>query len=131
MRWGIFWRTLLYDLKKSSQVIQVGMLLQNFIIENRDDGVHDNAYFSKFSVDVFDPIQVEITRQTGEIPRAMVSDNNEPKGRGRHTLDETAMALQGAKVRDILTTRLAVNDMRRPMKHDMKYNSYGHIYMTS
>ena len=38
MRWGIFWRTLLFDLRKSSDIIQVAMLLHNFIVENRENG---------------------------------------------------------------------------------------------
>jgi hypothetical protein len=131
MKWGIFWWTLLFDLKKCSSIIQVTMLLQNFTIENWEDGVQDNAYFANFNVDVLDPIQMEITQQTGEMPRAGVVDNNEPWGRGCRTLDESLLAKEGETIRNLQTTRLAVNEMRRPLHHDMYYNSYGHIYMSS
>jgi len=131
MRWGIFWRTLLFDLKKfSGKVVQVAMLLHNFIVECRESGGHDNDYFSSFGIEI-DCIQDQLTRQTGEIPVAAVTDNNEPTRRGRRTLEEIELQALGNKVRQNLMLKLASNDMRRPMQFDMHYNDYGHIYMTS
>jgi DDE superfamily endonuclease len=116
MRWGIFWRTLLFDLKKSSRVIQVAMLLHNYIVDQRDEGCTD--YFTHFSI-VMDDIQQEITDQTGELPRAVVADNNEPRPAGRPTVDILAERQEGAAVRHQLTIRLEVDDLRRPLEHDM------------
>jgi len=71
MRWGIFWRTILFDLKKCSKIVQVSMLLQNFIIENRENGITDGAYFSTFKVDTENQMQAQLTHDTGEAPRAL------------------------------------------------------------
>lgn len=132
MRWGIFWRTLLFkDLKKNCEIVQAAMLLQNFIIENRGNGIADGAYFSNFRVDSSEPLQVTITRETGESPIPLVTDNNEPRGAGRRTLTELAAAEKAEAIRKRLTTALSVNGMSRPMQDDMRYNAHGHIYMTS
>jgi hypothetical protein len=130
MRWGLFWRTLLFDLKKSTRVIQAAMLLQNFIIDNRESAEEDMYYFENFSVNM-DRIQQALTEQTGEMPRAVVTDNNEPRRRGRRTIQEEEMRTIGAGVRSRLTVKLATHELKRPMLHDMKYNSYGHIYLDS
>ena len=130
MRWGIFWRTLLFDLRKSSDIITVAMLLHNFIIENRRDGVTDGAYFENFKMNNDDSLQAAITRKTGEMPRALVSDNNEPKTPGRLSDEEIAAINKGERVRNRLTVNLATAGMERPMHNTMKYNSEGHIYMT-
>ena len=127
MRWGILWRTLAFDLKKSAKIVQVCMLLHNFIVDSRED---DQAFFRNFNIRM-DRIQQEITRQTGEIPRPLVTDNNEPLIRGRPTNNEQRLRSLALETRHRLTVSLAVNDMLRPMEHDMHYNQYGHIYITS
>jgi hypothetical protein len=76
-------------------------------------------------------IQDQLTKKTGEMPVAAVTDNNEPGRRGRRTIEETTLQEQGKKLRHLLTVKLAANGMRRPMLSDMHYNEYGHIYMTS
>jgi DDE superfamily endonuclease len=127
MRWGIFWRTLLFDLRKSTRIIQATMLLHNFILDNERD---DARFFQEFSIQM-DDIQNELTRQTGEIPRALVSDNNETNTGGRPSLTDRESRRMGDAVRHRLTVRLAIHDLQRPLQHDMHYNSHGHIYMTS
>lgn len=129
MRWGICWRTLLFDLRKCSTIIQVAMLLQNFIFENRENGVSDSACISNFKVDAGAALQQQITQ--AEIPRALVGDNNEPRTAGRKTRDESALSEKGNRVRGRLITKLAANNMKRPLLQDMKCNENGHIYMTS
>jgi DDE superfamily endonuclease len=53
MRWGIFWRTLLFSLKKCAKVIQVGMLLHNFIIDCREaDDKDDEEFFKNFDIEM-------------------------------------------------------------------------------
>lgn len=54
------------------------MLLHNHIIDMRQgDDTEDALYFREFNVSM-DAIQQELTRRSGEIPRAVVADNNEP-----------------------------------------------------
>jgi hypothetical protein len=130
MRWGIFWRTLLFDLKKSGRLIQAAMLLHNFIVDNRCDRAEDHCFFQNFNV-TMDAVQVELTRQSGEMPRAIVSNNNEPRGPGRPTADEENLRQHGNQVRNRLTVKLATKGLTRPMQHDMKYNDHGNIYMES
>ena len=77
MRWGIFWRTLMVDLKKCGKIIQVAMLLHNYIIDEREGFNEDASYFQNFSISM-DPEQQLITDQTNKIPHALVTYNNEP-----------------------------------------------------
>jgi hypothetical protein len=35
-----------------------------------------------------DPLQLQLTRQSGKIPRAIVADNSEPRRGGRRRVDE-------------------------------------------
>jgi hypothetical protein len=128
MRWGIFWRTLLFDLKKAPKIIQVAMLLHNFILDNDDR--EDSRFFQEFRIRM-DSVQHEITRQTGEMPVPMVSDNNQPNLGGRPSMKEQEQKQPGYTVREHLTIKLATHEMVRPLQHDMHYNSYGHIYISS
>jgi DDE superfamily endonuclease len=130
MRWGIFWRTLAFDLKKSTKIVQVTMLLHNFIIDRRENQSIDRAYFQDFDIPA-DSVQDYITEQTGETPQAIATDNNEPRLGGRPSTEELEQREKGITIRERLTVKLAVHDMRRPLEHDMHYNSHGHIYMTS
>jgi hypothetical protein len=130
MRWGRLWRTLLFNLKKCARVVQVCMLLHNFIIDCKEAAdKYDAEYFETFDV-AMDSIQREITRQTGEIPRAIVTDNNEPRTRGRPSVNNLEFREQGAEIRHQLTIRLASCEMKHPLQHDMHYNSQGHMFMT-
>ena len=131
MRWGIFWRTLLFDLQKSTKIINVCMLLHNHIIDRREgDDTEDARFFREFRIEM-DRTQQEISRQAGEVPRAVVADNNEPRRCGRPSIDEAEQRALGAAIRNRLTVKLAANDMRRPLQHDMRYNQHGNIHMTS
>jgi DDE superfamily endonuclease len=131
MRWGIFWRTLLFSLKKCAKVIQVGMLLHNFIIDCREaDDKDDEEFFKNFDIEM-DRHQERLTQTTAEIPRPLATDNNEPRPRGRVSHDEMKLRDQGGEVRHRLTIKLATYGMKRPLQHDMKYNKHGHIYFTS
>ena len=127
MRWGIFWRTLLFDLKKATRIIQAAMLLHNFIIDNDRE---DERYYQEFTVPN-DRTQQELLRITGKIPRPLVSDNNERSVGGRHSREEQYHKEKGKTIRHRLTVKLAINDLKRPLQYDMHYNDLGHIYMTS
>lgn len=128
MRWGSFWRTLLFDLKKGATVIQVVMLPHNCTVDNRNGTAEDNSHFSGFQIGN-DEIQQAITCETGELPRALVTDNNEPGRPGRRTLEEEELRSMGALMRDQLMVKLSSNQMRRPLGNDMRHNSSGNIHM--
>ena len=129
MRWGIFWRTVQFNLKKSAHIIKVAAL---FIVEKRIGCSEDKAYFQNFDIAQNDPVQRELSRATGEIARAIViSDNNAPRPVGRRSLDDVELAAVGLSLCRQLVTKLSVADLTRPTHSDMHYNSHGHIYMTS
>ena len=113
MRWGILWRTLSFGLKKNADIIQVCMLLHNFIIDSRECE-EDSSYFRDFNIRM-DSLQQQLTEQTGEMPRPVVTNNNEPRTRGGPSLDDIEMRRVGGLVRHRLTVKLASNDMRRPL----------------
>jgi hypothetical protein len=85
----------LFSLAKSAKIVQVCMLLHNFIIDNERDEVQYSA--QDFDIEI-DSTQQELTRQTGEIPRALVTDNNEPRQRGRPTNDELSLHVRGEDI---------------------------------
>jgi DDE superfamily endonuclease len=72
MRWGILWRTLAFELKKCGKIIQVCMLLHNFIVENREN---DGEFFRDFNIRM-DNVQAQLTRTTGEIPRPLLGKSH-------------------------------------------------------
>ena len=128
MRWGILWRTLKFNLVNCNKIIRVCMLLHNFIVDQRQgNDTEDAQFFSSFEVEM-DSLQRRLTRQSGEMPTALVTDNNEPRGQGRPTVAEAQMRDMGKEIRLNLTVKLAAHNMSRPMQYDMEYNEYGHIY---
>jgi DDE superfamily endonuclease len=128
MRWGIFWRTLLFDLKKSANIVQVCMLFHNFILDHERS---DPSYFQDFAGVPMDNMQLQVTEKTGEIPRAIVTDNNELNPGGRPSAEEIDMRFVAEEIRHRMTLKFATHDLRRPLHHDMHYNANGNIYMTS
>lgn len=127
MQWGIFWRTLGFDLAKSCRIVQAAMSLQNFIIEQRESRLCDSECWD-FTVKM-DSSQEQLTRQTGEMPRALASDNDEPHIGGCRSVQGEELRPLGSAVRHRLTIKLACDDMEHPMPHDMECNSHGHIHM--
>lgn len=129
MRWGIFWRTLRFGLKKSMSIINVCMLLHNFIVDFREgDDTEDREFFRQFDI-VMDDMQRHLTRQTGEHPTPVVADNNEARPTGRRSLEDTALRQAGAAIRERLTVELMINGLERPTDHDMRYNKHGNVYL--
>ena len=115
--------------------MQVAMLLHNFIVDCREsrkdvNEKYDEEYFGNFDIDMEDWTQTELTRLTGEMPIAVVTDNNEPRAKGRPTLTEMENMELGAKVRHSIMLKLATNNLKRPLQSDMHYNKYGNIYMS-
>jgi hypothetical protein len=133
MRWGIFWRTLWFDLPMCGDIILAAMLLHNFIIDEREGAkdTNDSNLFERFYINEHKEIQQRLSTKTGERPSAMVSDNNEPKPPGRPVWcfdKEQELEILGEEVRDRLALALVQAGLCRPVQDGMEYNSYGHIY---
>lgn len=121
-----------FDSRKSGKIIQVAMLLHNLIVvhreyKNNDD--YDHEYFQNFSIDMQCSRQQEITAVTNEVPRALVTDNNERKPCGRPTAIESRYKEQGEILRSNLTLSLVRQGLSRPMEDGMLYNKDGHIFL--
>lgn len=78
-----------------------------------------------------DNVQQELFRQTGKTSRAVVTDNNEPKGSGHHTSKEEVAREVVLKISHCPPAKLASFELERPMQSDMKCNDHGHIHMES
>eukprot|EP00521_Asterionellopsis_glacialis_P000695 CAMPEP_0195257062 /NCGR_PEP_ID=MMETSP0706-20130129/6595_1 /TAXON_ID=33640 /ORGANISM="Asterionellopsis glacialis, Strain CCMP134" /LENGTH=90 /DNA_ID=CAMNT_0040310199 /DNA_START=1121 /DNA_END=1393 /DNA_ORIENTATION=- len=85
--------------------------------------------FENFDIDM-DWTRNELTRLTGEMSIAIVTDNNEPHGSGWCSQSEMENQELGAKVRYSIMLKLASHNMKQPSQSDMHYNKYGKIYMT-
>ena len=128
MRWGIFWRTLRFDLAKSMKIIKVCMLLHNFIVDHRNgEDTEDAAFFRTFNIRM-DRVQRSVTRQTGEMPTPLVTDNNEPDPGGRPSLVQMGLIEEGNAIRESLTVKLAALGMKPPIDSDMHVNNQGNVY---
>ncbi len=130
MRWGIFWRTLKFDIQSAGNIINAAMLLHNFLIDVRqeeEDGYFDRAFFASFSVNTL--IEDSASQEeSNETPISLVTDNNEPKPCGRKTKQQLDMRKRGEIVRARLDTLLHVADKVRPTTYKMKINQLGHVY---
>lgn len=131
MRCGIFWRSLRFkSLKKSTDVIRAAALLQNFLIDSREDQ-QDYYYFKNLSHE--DVAEAESNMDTNDddddFTFPLVVDNNEPKPPGRPDSDTSRRQAAGAAIRDDMCVMLYGETLHRrlhPTK--MKMNSLGHVY---
>jgi hypothetical protein len=128
MRFGIFWRTLNFDLSFNGDIIEAAALLHNYIVDQRDPV--EAASFQNFSCQTLaeeSPIRSSVN--FADIPSATITDNNEPRPVGRPTTSEISARDQGALRRETIKISLQVAGLRRPLYPGHKYNSYGMIYM--
>mmetsp|Transcript_121117 Transcript_121117/g.347969 ORF Transcript_121117/g.347969 Transcript_121117/m.347969 type:complete len:383 (-) Transcript_121117:127-1275(-) len=116
-RWGILWRTLNFDLAKSQRVVQVCMLLHNFIKKQNNEDTEDADWRPR-----------EQPNTNGERAFPLVSDNNEQHPRGRRSMGQDLGRVKGAVVRRSITVLLQMQGLRRPLHSGMRYNQYGHVF---
>jgi hypothetical protein len=142
MRWGLFWRTLRFDIKEAGNIINAAALLHNFIVEERllpgdtqsqQDATSDENLFRTFSTTTMKYLD-EATIPGSTIPREetpapMVSDNNEPTPRGRHSQERINNKAAGSLLRDHLKMSLSLMEKTRPIQKEFKLNSLGMVYM--
>jgi hypothetical protein len=136
MRWGIFWRTLRFDLPMCGDIILAAMLLHNFIIDKQEGAkdTEEETYFERFYINKNEEVQQKLSTKTGERPSAMVSDNNKPRPPGRHDRrfeKEEEVEILGEEVQERLALALAQAGLWSPVQDGMEYNTYGHVYLTS
>ncbi len=122
MQWGIFWRTLRFDLRQINKIIRATMLLHNFIVDQRgDDDEQDTEYFSNFSVQ--NMIEQHNTSPVVADPLVMENDAPRPR-RGRLDCEEFASREEGELRRLTLTAELRARESER-----VRYNNFGHPYV--
>jgi hypothetical protein len=141
MRFGVFWRTLKFDLKEAGNIINSAALLHNFILEERmmDDinsqhyDTNDEHLFRTFSTTTMnyldESMEVGTNTPRDEAPLPTVSDNNEPLPTGRHSQERINNKAAGKRLRDVLRASLALKGNKRPTQQGFKTNSMGMVYM--
>ena len=138
MRWGIFWRTIAFDIQQIGDIISAATLLHNYIINERileenpvDDPDTDDNLFKTFSyatVNYLDSPQSLDVQRNAETPVPFVSDNNATIYHGRQSSDANKSKEESIELRNILTVLLATNGKRRPKQNNFKYNHCGMVY---
>jgi hypothetical protein len=141
MRFGVFWRTLKFDLKEAGNIINSAALLHNFILEERMmDNINsqhrkfnDEDIFRTFSTTIMnyldESMEVGAHPPRDEAPLATVSDNNEPAPTGRHSQQKLNNKAAGKRLRDVMRASLALKGKKRPKQQGFKTNSMGMVYM--
>lgn len=134
-RFGIFWRTLQFDLVRCCNVINAAAKLHNFLIDCREGtDLNDNDYFRNLSFRDIVCINKSAAPGTDgdddddDFTFPLVTDNNEPKPAGKRTNVERDMEKDGEELRSMLCTSLFSNGYSRPKAKRMKYNQFGHAY---
>jgi hypothetical protein len=127
MRWGIFWRKLLFNIEDVGNVITAAALLHNFLVDERELDAGLNAeevhYFSTFSLREQD----DRANTSTEAPAAVATDNNEPHPGGRPVINQQ---LLGKRRRDQITQYLYGCGRGRANNGDTNYNQYGQVYFS-
>jgi hypothetical protein len=122
-RWGILWKTLHFDLVKCQRIIQVCMLLHNFINDDKDsDSVNSDE------CDWRPHNQQGTNGDRVERAFPLVTDNNEQDVGGRRSEAQEQYRLRGEAIRRTIAVLLHANGMKRPLYSGMRYNEFGHIF---
>jgi hypothetical protein len=104
MRWGIFWRKLLFDVMDIGNVITSAVLLHNFLVDRREMdvalNVEDANYFRTFSLR--EEQDVVRAASSTEAPSAVATDNNDAHPGGRPIFNQQLLG----KRRDRITLNL-------------------------
>jgi hypothetical protein len=129
MRWGIFWKSLQFDVGQVGSITSCSGLVHNFNADDRqEEDVLDITNFSATKLEEHDTNNHHQQQQL-EQAYAIVTDNNEPKPPGR----QSAMNLQpreyGFRMRDSLCHSLDMSRMKRPSLPGFRYNDCWMIYM--
>ena len=132
MRFGLFWRTLRFDLDACLGILRAAAKLHNFLVDCREGTADDDShYFRNLSYgDVSDNADSGhgLSPDDDNITFPLVTDNNQPKPTGRPNAKNKLEERDGHRMRDHLCTSLFEDGFIRPKKDLMRYNSLGHVY---
>lgn len=133
MRFGLFWRKLRFGLNDCTKIIKAAAKLHNFLIDCREGTEDDDNYFRNLSyANIHSCSLFQTNAVSGEddvdVNFPLVTDNNEPKPKGRKSNKRKREEDAGSQLRDSLCTSLHENGMVRPKRSNMRYNSLGHVY---
>ncbi|KAL7531965.1 hypothetical protein ACHAXR_005934 [Thalassiosira sp. AJA248-18] len=130
MRFGLFWRTLRFDLADCCDIIRSAAKLHNFLVDSREGTAGDDNYFRNMS---YASISSEVSIRPDdddddEVPFPMVSDNNEPRPSGRKSKKRKSRESEGDELRNSICTSLFEDGLGRPRRNRTRYNALGHVY---
>jgi len=133
-RFGLFWRTLKFDLERSCHIIRAASKIHNFLIDCREGTVEDTEFLRNLSYEEVASVEASATsngtntEEDDDITYPLVTDNNAPKPPGRKDTEFVERRRGGEELRDELCTTLLANGNVRPRGKRMKYNHFGHAY---
>ena len=118
MQWGIFFFWLAYKASKVGAVIQAAMLLHNFIVNEREitDKVSDTNFFENFQ---YNKSNRNRDAHHGEIPDALVRDNDKPMPKGRQDKKLEELKKLGVDLRNTLARNLVQKNYVWPLQSGM------------
>jgi len=130
-RFGIFWRTLKFDLFRSVDIIKASAKLLNFLVDCRENmGEHD-MFLRNLSFRDVDPATKTHAGKEEDVEDMtfpLVTDNTKPKPSGRPVAEIKKREADGRALRDNICTSLYASGNVRPKAKRMKYNDFGHAY---
>ena len=133
-RFGLFWRTLKFDMERCCHIIRAASKLHNFLIDCREGTVEDTEYHRNLSYEDVASVEALATPSTpnaeeeDDITYPLVTDNNAPKPTGRKDNASVKRQLEGEELRNDICTTLLADGNVRPRGKRMKYNAFGHAY---
>ena len=128
MRFGLFWRTLRFDHNKCVHIIRAAALVHNFLVSHREGTDLDKPFFKNLSREDMKESKENCKDSSDEKVVPLVSDNNEPKPRGRKFNADIERQKEGKRIRMNVCTDLAENGLARPVTNRMKVNALGNVY---
>jgi hypothetical protein len=139
MRWGIFWRKLLFSLDQVGSIIHASFLLHNFIIDQKTaaDNKEDERHFRELNVANEDRTYLNrFHHEQLDSPLPLVTDNGAvggvlralESGDGNEEAQQRLSELRGTELRDSLAVELHATEQHRFYGPNVEFNRYGNAY---
>ena len=133
MRFGLFWRTLRFDLDVCAKVVRAAAKLHNFLVDCREDTADDDNYFRDLSYSSIKSNSCSGGQSIGneevlDINFPLVTDTNAHKPAGWPSKLTKLMEDEGNILRTNLKLSLHSQGMTRTKKNRMRFNRLGHVY---
>ena len=121
LRWGIFWKRLMYSLEHTAIIIEGAMCLHNFLVDYRDDMKHERDLY--IDRNIFNEQLMDTYADTLQV------GNDDYRPPGRITDDTRTLRQKGLILRNSLCRTLADHDMQRPTRTEWGDNQNTHVTM--